>query len=203
MSEDSAAKHRAKQTLRNLVLSLIACLGLVVVIVLAVPRDESVRIQHIDYASVAADVQSANPELEVIQPKLPAGWWCNKATWNSTPTDGVRTLTMGFIGPDNQYVGFTQAFEVNPTWFVGQLGDGAAALGAKPAGDGWYRYDADPQHDPAKTRDHVWALGFESIDKATGTAILLYGAESEVDFEVVRDALELDAQGIQSGGGND
>ena len=200
MSDDSAAKHRAKQTLRNLVLSLLACLGLVAVIVLAVPRDESVRIKHVDYLAVAADVQAANPELTLVTPNLPEGWWCNKATWNGKSTDGIKTWNLGLIGPDNQYVGYTQAFDVNPTWFVGQLGDGAAASAPISAGESWFLWNANPQHDPMKTRDHVWALGINAIEKAQGTAFLLFGAESKTDFETIRAALEVPVQ--QQGGNN-
>ncbi|MEY4981103.1 MAG: hypothetical protein RL174_441, partial [Actinomycetota bacterium] len=48
MSDDAAAKRRAKQTVINLLLSLAATLGIVIVTVLAVPRDDSNRIQPVD-----------------------------------------------------------------------------------------------------------------------------------------------------------
>ena len=53
---DSAAKHRAKQTVRNLLLSLLVSLGLVVAIVLGVPRDDSNLIQEVDYIAIASEV---------------------------------------------------------------------------------------------------------------------------------------------------
>ena len=184
MSDDSAAKHRAKQTLRNLVLSLLACLGLVAVIVLAVPRDESVRIEHVDCKAIAAEASAATG-YEILVPTLPAGWWCNKGEWRGKSADGVETWTMGIISPDNKYVGLTQAFNANPTWFVGQLGDGAAALGSKYAGNGWWQWDANPQHDPMETKDHVWSFGVKAIEAVRGEVVLLYGAESLKDFHTV------------------
>ena len=191
MAEDSAAKHRARQTIRNLALSLLACLGLVLALILIVPRDESSRIQRVDYKSIGTDVASSTG-LKIVIPELPEGWWCNKATWTGKSPDGVKTWYIGFVGPQNQYVGFTQAFDVNPTWFVGQLGEGAAAVQPKPVGD-WFQYDALVQHDPAKTRDHVWALGFSGIEKAKGNAYLLYGADKLEDFKAIAGVLKLDA----------
>lgn len=188
MSEDSAAKHRAKQTIRNLVLSLIACLGIVVFTVLAVPRDETSRIQHVDYKAVAAEAQ-ASTGLNILVPNLPAGWWCNKAEWRGKSADGVQTWYLGLISPDNKYVGLTQAFNTNATWFVGQLGDGAAALAPKYAGNGWWQWDAAPQHDPMQTKDHVWTFGTKSIETAKGSVVMLYGAESLKDFHTIAQAI--------------
>ena len=45
---DSAARHRARQTVINLILALGASIGLVVTLVLIVPRDDSNRIKEID-----------------------------------------------------------------------------------------------------------------------------------------------------------
>lgn len=188
MAEDAAAKRRARQTVRNLLLSLIACAGLVLALVLIVPRDDSSRIQRVDYKSIAAEVQSSTG-LDILVPNLPKGWWCNKATWTGKSPDGVKTWYLGLIGPNNQYVGLTQGFDVNPTWFVGQLGQGAAVLGPKYEGNGWWRWDASPQHDPMQTKDHVWAFNTKSIESAKGSAVLLYGAESIKDFYTVAEVL--------------
>lgn len=190
MAEDAAAKRRARQTVRNLLLSLIACAGLVLALVLIVPRDDSSRIQRVDYKSIAAEVQSSTG-LNILVPNLPEGWWCNKATWTGKSPDGVKTWYLGLIGPKNQYVGLTQGFDVNPTWFVGQLGQGAAVLGPKYEGNGWWRWDASPQHDPMQTKDHVWAFKTKAIESAKGSSVLLYGAESVKDFYAIAEVLPI------------
>ena len=112
---DSAAKHRAKQTVVNLVLSLVACLGIVIVTVLAVPRDDSNRIKAVDYVGAAQSAE-ASSKLNLVAPALPTGWWANQAKWNAVAADGVKVWKVGFVGPQNQYIGVTQAFDVNPTW---------------------------------------------------------------------------------------
>ena len=190
MAEDAAAKRRARQTVRNLLLSLIACAGLVLALVLIVPRDDSSRIQRVDYKSIAAEVQSSTG-LNILVPNLPEGWWCNKATWTGKSPDGVKTWYLGLIGPKNQYVGLTQGFDVNPTWFVGQLGQGAAVLGPKYEGNGWWRWDASPQHDPMQTKDHVWAFKTKAIESAKGSSVRLYGAESVKDFYTIAEVLPI------------
>ena len=194
--EDAAAKRRARQTLRNLILSLLACMGIVVLTVLAVPRDESVRIQKVDYKTIAADAQAAT-KLNIMVPNLPEGWWCNLAEWRGKSADGVQSWNMGIISPKNKYVGYTLAFNTNPTWFVGQLGDGAAVVGPKYAGNGWWQWDANPQHDPMKTRDHVWTYGTKSIQDAKGTIIMLYGAESLEDFHTIAKLIPIGTNAIQ------
>ena len=113
--EDSAAKHRAKQTVVNLVLSLVACLGIVIVTVLAVPRDDSNRIKPVDYVATALAAEESS-QLDLVAPELPTGWWANQAKWNATSADGVKVWKVGFVGPKNQYVGVVQGFAVNPTW---------------------------------------------------------------------------------------
>jgi hypothetical protein len=114
-AEDSAAKHRAKQTVVNLILSIIATLGIVLITILIVPRDDSNRIKPVDYLAVAASAE-ASSNLNLIAPALPEGWWANQARWSTAASDGVLVWKVGFVGPDNQYIGLTQAFKVNPTW---------------------------------------------------------------------------------------
>ena len=190
MAEDAAAKRRARQTIRNLILSLLACLGIVLVTILAVPRDDRSRIEHVDYKAVAADA-AASTGYDLLVPNLPEGWWCNKAEWRGKSADGVQTWYLGLISPENKYVGMTVAFNANPTWFVGQLGEGAAALGPKYAGNGWWQWDAMPQHDPMKTKDHVWTYGTKSIEGAKGEVIMLYGAESLKDFHTIAELVPI------------
>jgi hypothetical protein len=145
---DSAAKHRAKQTVVNLVLALVATLGIVLVTVLVVPRDDSNRIKPVDYVAVAAAAEESS-SLNIIAPAaLPKGWWANQAKWRGATLDGVMVWKVGFVGPKNQYIGVTQAFDINPTWIVMQLT--GFEKHEYNYGNGWQFYkpakdvDADP-----------------------------------------------------------
>ena len=68
---DAAAQRRARQTVINLGLSLAATLGIVLALVLIVPRDDSNRIQPVDFKDIAAGAVETTG-LPLIVPELPA-----------------------------------------------------------------------------------------------------------------------------------
>src|SRR6478735_6355945 len=73
----NSANHRNRQTVNNLVYSLLATLALVAVIVLVVPRgNPTADAPAIDYAKVAQEAQGSEPD-PLLVPKLPAGWKAN------------------------------------------------------------------------------------------------------------------------------
>jgi hypothetical protein len=173
---DAAAKRRAKQTVINLALSLGASLGIVLVLILIVPRDDSNRIQPVDFTSIAMEAETSSGR-EIVAPKLPQGWWSNSARWSAKPTDGVATWYVGFVGPKNQYIGLTQAFGVNPTWLAIELKD-SAETGSVTIGEStWTIYEALEQSNPKKTKDFIMVLNNEP------DAVLLYGTGTSQDFE--------------------
>ena len=69
---DAAAQRRARQTVINLGLSLAATLGIVLALVLIVPRDDSNRIQPVDFKGIAAGaVETAITALALLHQILP------------------------------------------------------------------------------------------------------------------------------------
>ena len=98
--------------------------------VMITPRDDSNKIQPVDYASVVKDVKTASG-IDVPAPQsLPEGWWVNAARFNDRPADGVKTWHIGFVGPKQQYIGVDVGYTANDTWLL-QKTDGYA-----PNGDG-------------------------------------------------------------------
>ena len=180
---DAAAKRRAKQTVINLALSLGASLGIVLLIIFIVPRDDSNRLQPVDYKSIAMEAHASSSK-NIIAPELPQGWWANSARWAAKPTDGVATWYAGFVGPKNQYIGLTQAFGVNPTWLALELKDsaqtGTVAIGAST----WNVYEALQPGNPKRTKDFIMVLNNEP------DAILLYGTGSSQDFELLAKSVQ-------------
>ncbi len=185
MSDQKAKEHRAKQTVNNLLLSLLATAGLVLVLVLVVPRDDSSRITHIDYKAVAAQA-FASSQHRVVVPDLPKGWWSNQATWLPTPQDTVARFEGGFVGPKNQYLGMTQAFGINPTWLALSLKDVVLLKSFSHTGSSvvWNIYKSPEVHSPAKTRDTIW-------EATVGTdAFLIYGDGTKSEFDVFTKSIE-------------
>ena len=179
VEQDAAAKRRARQTLINLLLSLAATAGLVVAVVLAVPRVNENLVQPVDYKAIASQV-AASTSKPIIVPNgaaLGKGWWCNSARWTAKTTDGVDNWYVGFVGPDGQYIGLTQAFNSNPTW------DGLFLNAADQAGH--LNIDGIPfevlksaeAHDPPKSKDYAL------LTHAGADSIFVYGTASRQDLQ--------------------
>ncbi|MEI6590498.1 MAG: DUF4245 domain-containing protein [Actinomycetes bacterium] len=174
---DAAAKRRAQQTLRNLVLSLLASIGVMLLVVFVVPRDDSNRIQHVDYQKVGEQVTAAS-NVPLVIPQIPEGWWANSARWKSDASDGVATWYVGFVGPKGQYIGLTQGFQTNPTWLALEIKTNVASGNFTVGNRSWTIYENPVPGDQPKTRDYMICAKIGSDD------ILLYGTASEADFKV-------------------
>jgi hypothetical protein len=178
--EESAAKHRAKQTVINLALSLIATLGIVLVTVLIVPRDDSNRIKPVDYQAAAATAE-ASSKLNLVTPALPEGWWANQARWSGNAADGVKTWKVGFVGPNNQYVGMTQGFGVNPTWIALQTVGYVPNSESTAKNQTWTKWkpgqgtDGDPQ---------LWTF------EKDGVAVTMRSTANDEELDLFADLIE-------------
>jgi hypothetical protein len=187
LSDQKAKEHRAKQTVNNLLLSILATAGMVLVLILIVPRDDSSRIPKIDYIAIA-DQASASTGNKVATPAIDDDWWSNQAKWFGSPVDAVPRFEVGFVGPKNEYMGMTHAFDVNPTWLALSLKDVVLEKNYSNAGSSlvWGIYRSSEVHDPVQTRDYMWAASVGS------NAILLYGTASETDFTKLSASIEKD-----------
>ena len=173
---ESAKKHRARQTLNNLLLALAASLGIMLAIVLATPRNDSNQIAAVDYVAVAAQAQASTTNHLVV-PKISNGWKATSARFTGKPTDGVQTWYAGFVSPNNEYVGMTQAFGVNPTWLALQTSEVVLASQFDVAGQTWQEFKSPIEHSPAKTKDYILLL------KHGNDAVLLYGTATPAVFK--------------------
>jgi hypothetical protein len=187
---DSAARHRARQTIINLVLALSASVGLVVVLVLIVPRDDSNRIKPIDYVGISQSAQS-DTRLGIFTINPPSKWWSNNAVFNENPADTVKNFTAGFVGSDTKYIQYIQAFDTNPTWVALKLN------GMTPTGEftsehfTWQIYKSIEQHDPARTNDYLMVLNYSDQDY-----VLLSGVAETGEYEFFANAIDKKIAGV-------
>lgn len=170
---NAAAERRAKQTVRNLVYALLVTLLLVLVIILGVPRDDSNRIQRIDYVSEASKASEA-VGLPVIAPGVPDDWWSNSARLEETA--GVSSWHTGFVTPDNQFVGLKQAFESNPSWVALTLERNWYERDLQIAGFTWQVWPELRPSTPPST------MNLAMLVEINGQAVVIYGTASEADF---------------------
>lgn len=181
---DAAAKRRARQTVNNLALSLLATLGIVLVLVLIVPRDDSSRIPHVDYHQVAQDAATSSG-LPVIAPNPGSGWWANKATWATGSADGIDTFEVGLVSPINHYIAFKQGFGTNPTWVALQLVGSLQTETITSSGIEWQVWRSVEKHDPAKSKDYVLVA---TIGNDTA---MIYGTADQAEFDTFRNAVSI------------
>ena len=174
--------YRQRKTLNNLVLSLIVSLGMVVVIVLAVPRGNYSPERSVDVAALAEAAQpSASMPLAV--PALDNSWKATQAEIRTTSTEKVTYWYVGYIAPDTQFAAFKEALGANPTWVAAQL-ENRTATGAKTrAGVTWTVYDYS-----TLSADNTNArLGLTT--EVDGLTYIVYGTADSAHIWQLADAL--------------
>jgi hypothetical protein len=170
----ASAKRRSNQTAVNLVIALVASLGIVLLLVLVVVRPGVSQLPHVDYASVAADAQGA-VDVELVVPVLPPGWWANRAELNTRAADDVATWEIGFITPSDQYIAFTQGIDTNPTWVAGKVASAPSSGSTTIEGVTWEFYDRRDADDPGN-------LAYALVTTSEGSTFVLSGTASEQEF---------------------
>ena len=140
---ENSRLHRQRQTVTNLIYALVVSLGIVLVLVLIVPRNDKPRDFSVDNAQVAAEAQPQYT-THLAVPSLPEGWVSNGAEIRRSP-DGVTEWYTGFVvNEGDKPVGFaavSQGINANDTWVLGKL------EGRRPTGEislgglSWVEYD--------------------------------------------------------------
>ena len=185
---DAAAARRARQTLINLLLSLLATVGVMVLLVLAVPRDDSNRVQPVDYKSVAAEAAKQAPG-ELLVPTLPVDWYSNAARYRSSAQDGVANWYVGFVGPNSEFIAMTQGFEVNSTWIQLMLESNKQSGDILIQGQTWKIFENIRQSNPPKSKDYMMVLEYQD------QAVFVYGVAPKNQLEDFASQLTLSIEG--------
>lgn len=177
---DTPAQRRAKQTVRNLVLSLAVSTGLVALLVLGVPRDDSVRIQQVDFAAEATGASTAVGEIAVA-PVLDDSWWANAARLESNAA--VSSWYIGLVTPSNEFIGIRQAFVSNPSWLALQLQGNDPVGEVELGGVTWQTWQARVASNPPRTNE------FAMVYEYGPGALVIFGTASQAEFDTVANGL--------------
>ncbi|GAA3339942.1 hypothetical protein GCM10017714_17640 [Curtobacterium pusillum] len=174
--------RRQHQTAFNLVIALIASLGIVLFLVAVVVRPNTpVADRTVDYRQVAS--QAKVPGVTLAAPALPKGYSSNRADYQDKTTDGVSVWTVGFITPDKQYIGLQQGIEANATWVSNQLDQHAATGSRTIAGTKWTVYDRRAEGDDAGNQAYSLVSTFGK------NTIVLSGTADDSSFRTVATAV--------------
>ncbi|WP_043674593.1 DUF4245 domain-containing protein [Clavibacter michiganensis] len=162
-------RHRAKQTFRNLLYSLIVTVATVAVIVALVPRSNTTILPDVDYGAAAAEAQGGFPQTLVV-PDLPTAWKSNDAEIRPAGRDGVAVWYIGLITPSNRYVGISQGIDANPTWLDETLQSAPEVSSEEIGGLEWTLYDNSRAEEPGNVVLAASAVDGDSTYAIYGTA---------------------------------
>ncbi|MEA9985738.1 MULTISPECIES: DUF4245 domain-containing protein [Subtercola] len=178
---EQSRKYRANKTINNLWLSLIVCVGVVIVIVLLVPRNDSSQLASVDYRSVATSAQAALP-VPLAVPDLPSNWSANAAEIR-TGIDKTPAWYIGLITPVNTFLGLSQGVNGTDNWLADQVHNTIASGTTTIAGVQWTIYD-----NRTATRD-VGNVNYALTTQSGASTYVLFGNASDGDFRTVATAL--------------
>jgi len=172
---EASRKRRANQTVRNLVLALVASLGIVLLLVLVVPRGDGPARQTIDWEDAAAESQPAVEEPLAV-PRLPPEWTANAA---ELEVEGdVPTWYIGFLTPSGQYIGLDQGIGADARWLDDRLADSPSTGTVEIAGTGFDEYDRRDADDPGN-------LAYALTTERAGATVVLFGTAPDDEFALL------------------
>jgi len=187
---ENSRKHRANQTLLNLVVATAASLGIVLFLVLVVVRPTDQTPVSADYQTIAADSQT-NASEPLLAPSLPETWYANSARLGTTSS--VQTWYVGFVTPrtdstpSEQFIALEQGIGANPTW-LGIVTDGALATGTiEIDGIEWTIYD---RRSSADTGNYAYSLSAE----IAGSTVVLHGTATDAQFELLAASIAAESE---------
>ncbi len=127
---------------KNLVLSLAAVVGMVLVLIMIVPRVSSVSGPPVDVHAVGVDTLARTgwPIVEAVG--LPEDWSTTSARFVRT-TDGFSTWHAGYQTPSGTYVAVEQTMDPTPTWVEAQTNRAAKTGTLDAGGRTWVKYVRD------------------------------------------------------------
>lgn len=176
---ETSRRHRANQTLLNLVVALIGSLLVVVFLVAVVVRPAPPPAEGIDYATVAGQAQVDSTE-PLLAPVLPPGWSANDARFQTTQQ--VPTWYIGFLTPGEQYIGLDQGIGANPTWQAALLDNAKQSGTVTIEGVEWTIYDQRDASDPG---NYAYSLATTHGE----STVLLHGSASDDEFALLATAI--------------
>ncbi len=137
--EDPRGVPRTRRggNVQSMLLSMAVILGLVAVVVWALPRPGSIQQPPADVAGTAAGAGAGLPFTPPVPTGL-EGWTPTSAEVNRS-TDGVTTWHVGYRTDEGEYVALEVARDATAAWQRAQTGGGAADGTLEVDGRQWER----------------------------------------------------------------
>lgn len=176
---ENSRLYRQRKTVNNLVFSLLVTVGLVLVLVLIVPRGTDQWSDHtVDVAALAAET-SPTAGQPLIAPEVPESWKAKQAQLRSDSAGSIAYWYIGYTTVDEgreAYAAVVQAFTptgdaVNETWIDQQLERQTPTGSERIGGLDWVVYDH-----PNRSADEA-NMVFGLRTEVGSTTLLVYGTD--------------------------
>jgi hypothetical protein len=178
------ALRRSRQTWRNLVASLVACVGLVVVIVLLVPRGDGPQQPAVDVQQVAAGLTDTAGQ-PLVAPSVPASWRSNAAQLRGSGDEA--SWYIGYVIRGAGYAGVTEGLP-GTTGLLDEVLDGARPTGETTIGGlPWRVYDR------RTAGGDTGNVAYGLATKVGDVVIAVYGTASAGQLRSLADSVAADA----------
>jgi hypothetical protein len=172
----AAAAKRANASVMGMIIALVVSIAAFLPIVLMnpFPKSEGFR-PDIDVSAVArnaTDVAGFTP----VAPETGDTFTSNYARWESGSGSGVPTWEVGFLTPNDSFIGLVQTKQANPTWLLQQTGNAPVTGSRSAGGQEWELRDTGKG-------DRSMVLNYR------GTTVILTGPAKLDEFSVLADAV--------------
>ncbi|MRG60923.1 DUF4245 family protein [Agromyces sp. CFH 90414] len=179
---ENSRLYRQRKTVMNLIYALVASLALVLVIVLVVPRSDTPIEPDIDVAATAEQAQVAMDDPLAV-PDLPEGWRANAAEIRRSDVDEITAWYVGYLTPEDEYIGMYQGADANATWVANLLARTLATGTVTIDGVEWTVYDN------RESDDDVGNARYGLTTEAGGTTFVLLGTATPEEFATLAAAM--------------
>ncbi len=135
---------RLKQTVRDMVISLIVVLGVIAIVMVIAWRPKPEAVKPVEYRPQLsiAERQAQYPIL-MLDP-VPEGWTVTSARWEATDTSSPDpSWHIGMVTADGQYVQIEQSATKRPEWINAQLSNETRRGERSIDGTTWIEYERD------------------------------------------------------------
>ena len=172
----AAAAKRANASVMGMIIALVVSIAAFLPIVLMNPFPKSDGFRpDIDVSTVArnaTDVAGFTP----VAPDTGDTFTSNYARWESGSGSGVPTWEVGFLTPNDSFIGLIQTRQANPTWLLQETGNAPVTGSRNAGGQEWELRDSGKGN-------RSMVLNYR------GTTVILTGPAKLDEFAVLADAV--------------
>jgi Protein of unknown function (DUF4245) len=170
---------RASQSARAMVVSVLATLGIALLVVLLNPGSTEQTYERDVDVPAAAEQASATAGFTATAPDVPEGWEATFARWNAAGADRVEFWEAGYVTGQNDFAGFQQTAQANPTWVSQQIRNAPLTGSRTVDGTSW------DLHEPADGDSYL-------VTDLDGTTVIVSGSGDLSVMDTLAHAIQQD-----------